>query len=195
MVEKRAEAFQHVQRMRILNTWARSIVSALQKGQTFDHLQDLLHEGLKEPWDACSLPYCRDKLREMDRSQRVWTDEDSGALYYSEQSTSQPDTSRPDETAAKVPRVELTFTPLDGRVSRSVAVIVHGALSDSVCLATAGNDTWFLSGKPVTDISGLETERYDLERVPPGRTGKLDVYRACRLKVESWSWVAPPTLL
>ncbi|KAI1496373.1 hypothetical protein F5X99DRAFT_400599 [Biscogniauxia marginata] len=187
MLEKRTEAFQYVQRMRILNTWARSIVNELQKGKTFDDLKDLLQEGLKEPWDQCTLHYCQEKLRETDIERGAWMDEDGRGYFYSSVGVSR--VSKPANTDGKVPRVELSFTPLDTGVCQSVTLMLQGAISSSVCVATSGQDTWFLRGKPVEDVSELEAEQYDLERVPEGKTGAHDMYRACRLKVNSLSFV------
>jgi len=161
-----------------------SSVNELQKGKAFEDLKDLLQEGLKEPWDQCTLQYCREKLRETDVEKAAWMDEDGGGYSYSSLGFS-----KLANTNGKVPRVELSFTPLDTGVCQSVTLILRGAISGSVCVATSGNDTWFLSGKPVGDISELENERYELERVPEGKTGIHDIYHACHLKVDSLSFV------
>ncbi|KAI3323725.1 hypothetical protein HD806DRAFT_495451 [Xylariaceae sp. AK1471] len=184
MVGKRAEAFQYVQRMKTLNAWVRSIVSDLQKGKTFDEMRDLLEEGLKEPWDRYTLDWCREQLRQVDIQNNAWMDEDGQGYFYS--SSGPPN---PAPTPDKAARVELSFTPLGTGVRQSVTLMLRGALSSTVCVATSGQDTWFLSGKPVQHISQLETERYDLQRVPEGKTGAHDIYRACHLKVNSITFV------
>lgn len=179
-------------------------MNALKKGETFEDLKDLLGEGLKEPWDKCNLQYCREKLRQTDIERGAWMDEDGGwSAYYA---SSSPGVSMlagnvndrkvaafanagDDDSSSKVARVILSFTPADTGTCQSVTLLLRGAISGSVCVATAGQDTWFISGKPVEQISELENERYDLERVPEGKTGAHDIYRACSLKLVNMSIV------
>jgi hypothetical protein len=162
-------------------------VNDLKKGKSFEQLKDLLEEGLKEPWDQCSLGYCQEKLREIDVQSGVWMDEDGGPSYYS--SVSSRKLSEPIDAEGKVVRAKLSFTPLDTGVCQSVTLTFRGAISRTVCIATSGHDTWFLSGNPVEKLSELEEERYELERVPEGRTNTNEVFHACFLKVDSLTFV------
>lgn len=178
-------------------------MNALKKGQTFEDLKDLLEEGLKEPWDKCSLGYCREKLRQTDIERGAWMDEDGGgSAYYASSSgvsmlasavndgkVAALTSAGNDDNSSKVARVTLSFTPADTGTCQSVALMLRGAISGSVCVATSGQDTWFISGPPVEQVSELENGRYDLERVPEGKTGAHDVYRACSLKLDSLSIV------
>jgi len=162
-------------------------VNDLKKGKSFEQLKDLLEEGLKEPCDQCTLEYCQEKLREIDVQSGAWMDEDGGPSYYS--SVSARKLLEPTDAHGKVVRAKLLFTPLDTGVRQSVTLMVRGAISSTICIATSGKDTWFLSGKPVEKLSELENERYDLERIPEGRTSTHDVFHACRLEVDSWTFV------
>lgn len=191
---------------------------ALKKGGTFEDLKDLLEEGLKEPWDKYSLRYCYEQLRQTDIERGAWMNEDGGgpAASYHNASASPAGVSMlasnnnnsingrevaaasasagieddsSSSSSSKVARVALSFVPADTGVSRSVVLMLRGAISGSVCIATSGQDTWFISRKPVEQISDLENERYDLERVPEGKTGAHEIYRACSLKLESLSIV------
>lgn len=156
----------------------------LQKNQAFEDMKDLLQEGLKEPWDQCTLQACREKLRKIDKDSGAWMNEDGEGYFYASMSVS-----KLNNTNDKLPRVELSFTPLGTGVCQSVTLIFRGAISSSICVATSEQDTWFLGGNPVEDMSELENEQYDLERTPEGRTGAHDMYPACRLKVHNLSFV------
>ncbi|KAK5997589.1 hypothetical protein PT974_02952 [Cladobotryum mycophilum] len=195
MLGKRAEGLQIVLRMGYLNDWAQDIVDKLKAGKTFEEMKGKLMEALKEPWDKCTLDYCKDKLHDQDVKNGAWMNEDNGYGYlYSAQNAADEGTEGEVCEGAlggfnKQPSAEVTYKSLATGDTDTLTLTFGSHVSNSVAIASFGEDTWFIKGKAVSTMEDLEKEEYTMERVPGGKTGKSDVFYACRLTVRNITFV------
>ncbi|KAG2413243.1 hypothetical protein HFD88_002432 [Aspergillus terreus] len=176
---KRAEAYLYLSRMRILNTWARSIVSDLDRGRSIQDMAEDLQEGIKSQWDECTLQKVQQDLRRVDIEKGSWTNEDPAASSYM-MATSYAAHSVAGPESAPVSRLEFTHPRTGSR--HKVLWRLEEVLSQSVCIVSDQDNRWTVTAKGDRNTAP-EDARWDIQCVPKGQSGSSEFFEDCTVEV------------